>query len=389
MKQKVLKISKSTKIMFAIALLTLGLFIPSRFTPSKVEAETISQLRERSAALEAEIAANNSKLEELHATGESLQKVVDELSVEIATANAEIQLTEVKLAELRDRLVKAEAELERQKGLLKSTLQAIYERKGASTFELLMATDSFTDFVNQQEYLGQLQSAVKQSTEQVIKLKQQIEDEKKTQEELLTTQKDKRAVVDGKRRQQQELLDSTQGQEARYKQVVASQQAQLEEAESALAALLAQGSQVNYGPISRGQVLGKTGSTGFSTGPHIHFQVYRNGSTLNPSAGGSSLINGFGWPILNGAGYISQSYGCVADYWYYATKCADGQHSLHNGLDIAVSAGTPVVAADDGSIIFRGCQGGLGYVVVIDHGGGWQTWYPHMMTPDGQVYGYC
>lgn len=73
--------------------------------------------------------------------------------------------------------------------------------------------------------------------------------------------------------------------------------------------------------------------------------------------------------------------------------------SRHNGLDIAISAGTPIHAADSGKVVWAGWRtDGLGYCVMIDHMDGYSTVYGHMIRQPavyvgqyvsrGQVIGY-
>ncbi|HQD41702.1 MAG TPA: M23 family metallopeptidase [Bacillota bacterium] len=49
----------------------------------------------------------------------------------------------------------------------------------------------------------------------------------------------------------------------------------------------------------------------------------------------------------------------------------------HNGIDIALPTGTPVKAADGGTVTFSGRQGTYGYLVIIDHGAGYTSYYGH------------
>ncbi len=53
--------------------------------------------------------------------------------------------------------------------------------------------------------------------------------------------------------------------------------------------------------------------------------------------------------------------------------------SVHTGLDIATSTGTPIQACADGVVTFSGYKGSYGNMIVIDHGGGVQTYYAHIM----------
>ena len=71
----------------------------------------------------------------------------------------------------------------------------------------------------------------------------------------------------------------------------------------------------------------------------------------------------------------------------------------HKGVDYAAPAGTPIKAAGDGKVIFRGTKGGYGNAVILQHGGNITTLYAHMSrfaagskigqrVKQGQVIGY-
>jgi len=50
----------------------------------------------------------------------------------------------------------------------------------------------------------------------------------------------------------------------------------------------------------------------------------------------------------------------------------------HRGVDYAAPAGTPIKAAGDGKVIFRGVKGGYGNTVILQHGSNITTLYAHM-----------
>lgn len=51
--------------------------------------------------------------------------------------------------------------------------------------------------------------------------------------------------------------------------------------------------------------------------------------------------------------------------------------SVHSGLDIAAPTGTPVKAAASGTVTFSGYKGSYGWLMVISHGNGVDTYYGH------------
>ncbi len=69
--------------------------------------------------------------------------------------------------------------------------------------------------------------------------------------------------------------------------------------------------------------------------------------------------------------------GTITSYFGHRNTGIRGASTYHQGLDIANSYGTAIYAADGGTVTYSGWRGGYGYLVVIDHGNGYQTYYGH------------
>jgi murein DD-endopeptidase MepM/ murein hydrolase activator NlpD len=53
--------------------------------------------------------------------------------------------------------------------------------------------------------------------------------------------------------------------------------------------------------------------------------------------------------------------------------------SIHHGIDIAGKLDNPIYAIDDGVVVYDGWNNnGYGNLLIIDHGGGWQSVYGHL-----------
>lgn len=74
------------------------------------------------------------------------------------------------------------------------------------------------------------------------------------------------------------------------------------------------------------------------------------------------------WPV---AGHVSRGFGPCIDPF-------TGRRRPHQGLDIVNRIGTPVIATAAGRVAERGRKSGYGWMVVLDHGYGYQTAYGHL-----------
>ena len=60
------------------------------------------------------------------------------------------------------------------------------------------------------------------------------------------------------------------------------------------------------------------------------------------------------------------------------TQSFNSANGGHKGVDLAIAPGTPVLAAQSGTVVQAGIDGTYGNFVLIDNGNGYQTGYAHM-----------
>lgn len=335
-----------------------------------------------------ELSDLNSQINQLQGQLGETRKQKSTLQNEIAIFDGQINVITLQLqatqstlnktqSEIDDTLAKikaAEEELAKQKEILDENLRILYEEGQTSSIEVVAGSDNFSEFMNRTEYLKSIQDKVSESIDKIKQIKVELDAKKKELEikktELTTLRNQQDAQkqgLDAQRVAKDNLLSITKGQEAEYNSL-------LQQAIKAKATIDAQlsrgtGNTVVSGPVNQGDSIGIQGSTGFSTGDHLHFTVFNGGIAENPR---NTLGGIFRWPL---ASYqVMQEFGgnwqLPDGSWAYA--------SGHNGIDLAGPINSPILAAGSG-ILYRGWNpGGYGNYAVIDHGNGYKTLYGHM-----------
>lgn len=345
--------------------------------------DKIDELQEQSKDLQADIDKNEAELSEIQKKANTLENKIASLDLKVAGIQGEIDLSEVTIETLDIEIEETEQELSQRKKVLTASLRALYKEGDVSPAELVAASSTFSDFVDSQEYLNRLKGAVQDSAKEVQVLKLKLEESKEEQEEVLNNQKAQRTVLNAQKSEREDLLTQTRGEESKYQEIVGdlvNQRVAIEQALEDYIASLAI-SNVSLGPVKAGDIVGTLGNTGYSTGPHLHFTMRKDGVVQNPNA---YLGQGYTWPVP-GSNYVSQGYGCVPNSLYPNSGCATGW-GFHDALDIAGPEGIPVVSPADGDIVHRGClwEGTIfsSFVVIVNHDNGLQSTFVHLQAPN-------
>ena len=385
LKMKTLKGLRLTKLPAKTALVGLLVFVlviglAAPFARADRFDNEISQLEQQNEHSHDEVNALEIRANSLEDAINKLQKRINELQAQI-TAN------QAKSVKLQEDIRQAEAELERQKNTLGQSIKAMYLEGDISTLEMLATSNDLSDFVDKQQYREVVKDKIKAQVDAVTALRLKLKSQREKVEALIKEDEQLRAKIGLQKSEQDRLLAMNQADQAAFNAQIAKNNKKIDDlrnAQAALANKLSGGVFVSLGPVAQGDVIGSVGSTGFSTGAHLHLEARNSsGNLTNPNN-----FLGSSWIRPVSGGYISQGY-WEYNPWYISDH--------HPGIDYAGVTGSPVKAVASGNIISRGCSqdsaffGGTpayGYAVVIQHNDGNFSIYGHM-NPPGSGYGHC
>ena len=144
---------------------------------------------------------------------------------------------------------------------------------------------------------------------------------------------------------------------------------------------------------STGGVVGSAGLELSGTSPFAgvlaDISLASAGGTAGLASGsiyaGMRVVGGIGFGSPMPGGRLTQSFGATSLAMEPAAT-VDGVHyaHYHPGIDLATRAGTPILAAANGTVIFAGRQSDGAVVVKIRHDDGYVTLYGHL-NPDLDV----
>ena len=326
---------KLTHVALAAVLAMLPLFVSWGFASqaddkraelNEVQSQ-MQKMQDRKERARQKAEAASESLEEIQTSLNQLQVQARDLQGKRDALQAKINDNQIKLAQKK-------AEVEKRKKIYSQRLREIYINGQINYLDVLLGAKDFGDFSSRMyllqkiissdiEMLTQLQKAEAEVKARQDQLDAQMKDIKTTQAELEA----KRARAKKLKEQRSYMLYKAQEEE--------------QQSQSEYERLLAISENITA--------------------------MLRNMESGGSSSSGGGGTGRFIWPC----------HGTITSYFGWRTHPVFGTTKYHSGMDIGVDYGTPILAADSGTVIYSGWLGGYGYAVMIDHGSGLVTLYGH------------
>ena len=283
------------------------------------------------------------QIDQALAEKEALVKKINGLSASMKDTEAQLAEKAAEIDETEQGLIMAKLDKNAQYESMRQRIRYMYENGNTDYFQILLESQSISDFLIKAEYILQLseydrdklfefQDTIEEIEEQELALKAEYENLSALQENLTKQSQEAKALLEAK---SAELADM-QSQLADVKDQIKKAEEEERRRQEAAAA---------------------------------------NKKPANSSKPSSSKP-----PVVSGNGYFTHPCPGMS---YQSSYFGEVRHGIgdtrpHSGHDYAAPKGTPIYAAAAGTVLIARYSNSAGYWVVIDHGNGLTTKYMHM-----------
>ncbi|SHJ62843.1 murein hydrolase activator EnvC family protein [Parasporobacterium paucivorans] len=248
------------------------------------------------------------------------------------------------IAALEETIAQKQSEIEAGYAAMKKRIQFMYENTQSSYVEMVLGSKDVSELLNKAEYLSELTGYDRNMLDQMNAAMQEIENSKAAIEEEQAAIEALKAEQEAKQAEIEALTTEKQAQLNEYDSMIEDTEAQTKQ----LAKEIAQQE------AAIASIKAKVDATNKTSG----------------ASGGKTYTGQFLWPVNNGY-KISDSYG-----W----RTLNGGSQFHNGIDMPAPIGTPIMAAEAGSVVISQYSTTAGEWIVIYHGNNTYTEYMHCDT---------
>ncbi|NLC06985.1 MAG: peptidoglycan DD-metalloendopeptidase family protein [Syntrophomonadaceae bacterium] len=265
-----------------------------------------------------------------------LEADIDKTEAEIQYLNKKLQVLDSQIQVAKKELERAQAAMEERCAILAQRLKSIYQNGEVSYLEVLLDSTSFADFLSRFDLLQKI-------ADQDVVLIKEIEKE----QQIINTRK---IELETAYLQVESVKEEAKQKQAYLKQQTAEKEKALKEIEQDKAAVERALNQLEQDSKRLERIIRDLQAKSSSDKPAP------TGKLLRPISG--AITSDYGMrihPILK-------------------------EKRMHTGIDLRGAKGTPIKAAESGTVIFTGWMGAYGQVVIIDHGGGLSTMYAHQSS---------
>lgn len=316
----------------------------------KEKESAITEAQEQKKQLQSTMSDIQAMVDSLESSKNDLEAYVKQLDGNLAQIQSKINELKSMISEKEEEIRETQKQLEeaiereeQQYAAMKVRIQYSYERGSSNYIEMLLASKSFGEFLNNANYMEQMNEYDQRQLEEYQKNRELVETCKKALEEVLEQAK---AEVEKEEAGLETLISQKEQQITAFQGDISNKEAAIKEYEADIAAQNSTIAALEAAAAAERKQLEELNK------PKVTYD------------GGM-----FQFPLT--------SYKRISDEYGYRIHPTLGVKKFHNGVDFAAASGTPILAAYDGTVVGAAYNSSMGNYVMLNHGDGLYTIYMH------------